>query len=296
LNCRHLLFVFILKAIAILIFNTQAFTTFSTNRAVSLQTTSDLQGLISLEPYGENGIYFNDDGNDGTYEFNITDIPLQVVTYENIMKITNNLNNAVNVKIQEHGGYVDNVGFSSDVYNLELEGRTITVGDTIYVDLIIDATGLEGVSLLDSIDIVAYQDSTDIYNIHRQVVLTTLEGEVYDPYLNDMPANAAYLAQIAYEIIESGGTISQGSSCFEDMGIDPAIWNNNINGYTYEYFDDYGGVIHINNTQAKIYMELEGSTISVNKNRGIKLSITHGYYYVFNRGSWEPNATLQSYY
>ncbi|HPR42216.1 MAG TPA: hypothetical protein PK718_06690 [Candidatus Methanofastidiosa archaeon] len=293
---HQVLLIFVIMLFAIMVFNTQAFTSFSTDRAVTLQTTDDRYGLISLEPYGENGIYFTDEAGDGTFEFSITDIPLQFITYENVMTITNNLNYPVKVKILDSGSYEDRVSFTSDAYNLESDGRTIYVGDAIYVDLAIDATGLPGVDLLDSINIVAYQDGNDMYNMHRSVVLATAEEAVYDPYANDMPTNAAYLGELAYEIRRSGGWISEGSDCFEDMGLDPKIWNNNINGYEYSYSNSNGGVIYIKNTREKIYMGWWGMIVNVNRGTGILYSFSEDYYYVRIGRSWYGYAYLISYY
>jgi len=293
---HHFLLIFILVVFTTMAFNTKAFTSFDTHREVSLETSNDRFGLISLDPYGENGIYFTDVGNDGRYEFYIEEIPLQVNTYDNIMTITNNLNNPVEIKIIDNGEYEDRVSFTSDAYDLELDGRMISVGNNIYVDLTIDATGLEEVSLLDSINIIAYQNEEEIYNMYRPVVLTTAEGDVYDPYSNDMPTNAEYLGQIAYEILNAGGTISEGSDCFEDMGLDPEVWNNNINGYEYSYYEEYDGVIFVNNTADRIWMGWYGLPIKVNKNTGIMYSIFNDYYLVRWRKLWLTNAYPLSYY
>ena len=293
---RHVLLVFTFLVFTIFVFNTQAFTTFSSDRDVSLQTADDRYGLISLDPYGENGIYFTDEANDGTYEFNISDIPLQDVYYDNVMTITNNLNNPVTVKIEDTGDYDHKVHFYSDSYNLESEGRSISVGNSIYVDLNINATGLEDVSLLDSINIIAYQDDQDIYNMDRSVLLTTVEGSIYDPYANDMPTNAQYLAEMAREVLNEVGTITEGSGCFEDMGLDPDIWDANINGYEYGYYEDYDGVIYIKNIQERIYMGWYGWNITVNKNTGILYSVYNDYYYAKVGRWWFSDAYLVSYY
>ncbi|MBN1785517.1 MAG: hypothetical protein JW825_00805 [Candidatus Methanofastidiosa archaeon] len=290
------LLIFTMMVCTILVFNTQAYTSFNTEREVVLQTADDRYGLISLNPYGENGIYFVDEGNDGTYGFQLSDIPLEEVTYDNVMGITNNLNNPVTIKISDYGDYDGRVDFLSNGFYLESTGRVVPVGETIYVDLSIDATGLEDTQMLETFNIMAYQDDNEIYYMHRDAYLVTTAEETYDPYANDMPTNAAYLKQLAYDVLESGGTIREGSNCYEDLGLDPDIWDNEINGYRYYYYNDYNGVIKIVNKSQKIYMSFYGIPISVNKNTGILLSVYEDYYYVKIGRNWYPPAYLWSYY
>jgi len=285
----------ILLIASCIIFNTQAFSVIITDKDVSLETVEDPHGLVSLNPYGDNGIYFTDDGT-GAYVLDIGDIPQENIVYGDVFSITNNLQMTTLIKVLDIGDYSSRVTFSANGHSLESEGYLVDIGTSIYVDISIDATSLPNASLLDSINIIAYHDGEEVYTISRGANLVTEGGEAYDPLSHDMPSNAEYLRLIALDILDSGGEISEGQSCFEDMGLDPDVWSGNINGYTYYYYSDNNGIIYIKNILARIRMKYDGSTMNVNKNNGIRYSVHGSYYYVKYRGNWYSPATIFEYY
>lgn len=135
-----------------------AFTSVSAVRAAEVSVAGDANALLSLTPsQGANGAYFVDKDNDGAYELDIssgnTGINVDAsIIIRDVFEITNNGTQSVTVSIAGNGAHSDRVSFGA----LD-SGVTLSVGQSVSVDVTLDTYGLEkGDDLLDSITIEAH--------------------------------------------------------------------------------------------------------------------------------------------
>ena len=287
-----------------------AFTSVLLERNVSLTLADDTYGMVALSPGPEGHDYFFDTDGDGTFELHIDDAVIgQETHYASLFTITNNLNRTISISIADEGAYDDAVSFVSSTYDLEGDKRTIAVGNSIDVSVNVVPPSTAGEeSLISTVTIQVFESTNEpLIILTRDAEVLAVDDESsgpYDPYDHTMPENAEYVRSLAFDVLESGGSIrTWGSHRYKDIGLEPNIWNKEINGYTIKYNE-----IAVSSSQKEPVIQVspiddvirvrtvdDGTVYTIYRQQSFCLSVYGGAWYAIV-GSHYEEVTLWEYY